>query len=162
MNEESLNRAATFPNPQTICSETAFSFVETTLSSMELVPGDVIMLPATGGVMMECDAVLVEGTCVVDESMLTGESIPITKVKQSPQNLEVSCKVDSSARSRYPTMTKSSLNTICNVSTWYFAEQRFSKERLMRESFARPLSSEQVNKQSYKSSTYIKVLPMVL
>ena len=30
--------------------------------------------------MMECDAVLVEGTCVVNESMLTGESIPITKV----------------------------------------------------------------------------------
>ena len=30
--------------------------------------------------MMECDAVLIEGTCVVNESMLTGESIPITKV----------------------------------------------------------------------------------
>ena len=30
--------------------------------------------------MMECDAVLVDGTCVVNESMLTGESIPITKV----------------------------------------------------------------------------------
>ena len=32
--------------------------------------------------MMECDAVLVEGTCVVDESMLTGESIPVTKVNK--------------------------------------------------------------------------------
>ena len=30
---------------------------------------------------MECDAVLIEGTCVVNESMLTGESIPITKVR---------------------------------------------------------------------------------
>ena len=32
--------------------------------------------------MMECDAVLIEGTCVVNESMLTGESIPITKVRR--------------------------------------------------------------------------------
>jgi len=51
-----------------------------TLSSTELVPGDVVLLPVTGGVSMECDAVLVEGTCVVNESMLTGESIPITKI----------------------------------------------------------------------------------
>ena len=50
------------------------------LSSKELVPGDLILLPTNGGYMMECDAVLIEGTCVVNESMLTGESIPITKV----------------------------------------------------------------------------------
>ena len=43
-------------------------------------PGDVVFLSTSGGFMMECDAVLVEGTCVVNESMLTGESIPITKV----------------------------------------------------------------------------------
>ena len=52
------------------------------MSSVELVPGDVIFLSTNGGFMMECDAVLVEGTCVVNESMLTGESIPITKVKK--------------------------------------------------------------------------------
>ena len=50
------------------------------ISSVELVPGDVILLSTSGGFMMECDAVLIEGTCVVNESMLTGESIPITKV----------------------------------------------------------------------------------
>ena len=49
-------------------------------SSKELVPGDVLLLPTSGGCMMECYAVLIEGTCVVNESMLTGESIPITKV----------------------------------------------------------------------------------
>ena len=53
---------------------------ETEISSVELVPGDVILLPITGGFIMECDAILVEGSCVVNESMLTGESIPITKV----------------------------------------------------------------------------------
>ena len=51
------------------------------LSSLELVPGDVILLPTRGGFTMECDAVLVEGSVVVNESMLTGESIPITKVR---------------------------------------------------------------------------------
>ncbi len=59
-----------------------FVIVVVTLSSMELVPGDVLLLPTAGGHTMECDAVLIEGTCVVNESMLTGESIPITKVSQ--------------------------------------------------------------------------------
>ena len=31
--------------------------------------------------LMHCDAVLIEGTCSMDESMLTGESYPITKVR---------------------------------------------------------------------------------
>lgn len=48
-------------------------------SSHELVPGDVIILPQNS-ITMECDAILIGGSCVVNESMLTGESIPITKV----------------------------------------------------------------------------------
>lgn len=51
------------------------------LSSVDLVPGDTILLPTTGGYTVECDSVLVEGTAVVNESMLTGESIPVTKVE---------------------------------------------------------------------------------
>ncbi|KAG2462182.1 AT133 ATPase, partial [Polypterus senegalus] len=46
--------------------------------STDLVPGDVIVIPANGTIM-PCDAVLVSGTCIVNESMLTGESIPVTK-----------------------------------------------------------------------------------
>ena len=61
-------------------STTFLTFSESTISSVELVVGDVLLLPTTGGIMMECDAVLVEGTCVVNESMLTGESVPITKI----------------------------------------------------------------------------------
>ena len=42
---------------------------ETTAS--QLVPGDVLVIPATGYVM-SCDAVLLTGSAIVDESMLTG------------------------------------------------------------------------------------------
>uniref|UniRef100_A0A8D2J9N3 Polyamine-transporting ATPase 13A3 n=1 Tax=Varanus komodoensis TaxID=61221 RepID=A0A8D2J9N3_VARKO len=46
--------------------------------STDLVPGDVVVVPLNG-MIMPCDAVLVSGTCIVNESMLTGESVPVTK-----------------------------------------------------------------------------------
>ncbi|XP_030228838.1 probable cation-transporting ATPase 13A3 isoform X2 [Gadus morhua] len=46
--------------------------------STDVVPGDVIVIPSNGTIM-PCDAVLVTGTCIVNESMLTGESVPVTK-----------------------------------------------------------------------------------
>ncbi|KAJ8320392.1 hypothetical protein KUTeg_001979, partial [Tegillarca granosa] len=48
------------------------------ISSEDLVPGDVIEIPRSGCVM-QCDAVLISGNCIVNESMLTGESVPVTK-----------------------------------------------------------------------------------
>ncbi|KAI5281621.1 putative Cation-Transporting Atpase 13A3 [Manis pentadactyla] len=46
--------------------------------STDLVPGDVMVIPLNG-IVMPCDAVLINGTCIVNESMLTGESVPVTK-----------------------------------------------------------------------------------
>ncbi|XP_055857682.1 polyamine-transporting ATPase 13A3 isoform X2 [Episyrphus balteatus] len=43
-----------------------------------LVPGDIIEIPSTG-CTLQCDAVLLSGNCILDESMLTGESVPVTK-----------------------------------------------------------------------------------
>lgn len=40
--------------------------------STDLVPGDLMVIPSNGTIM-PCDAVLVTGTCIVNESMLTGE-----------------------------------------------------------------------------------------
>nr|XP_023650602.1 probable cation-transporting ATPase 13A3 isoform X2 [Paramormyrops kingsleyae] len=48
--------------------------------STDLVPGDVIIIPSNG-MMMPCDAALIGGTCIVNESMLTGESVPVTKTQ---------------------------------------------------------------------------------
>ena len=43
------------------------------ISSEDLVPGDVIEIPRRGCIM-QCDAVLISGNCIVNESMLTGGS----------------------------------------------------------------------------------------
>lgn len=43
------------------------------VSTEMLVPGDVIIIPSNGCIL-QCDAVLIAGTCIVNESMLTGEN----------------------------------------------------------------------------------------
>ncbi|CAF1030600.1 unnamed protein product [Rotaria sordida] len=47
--------------------------------SEDLVPGDVIIIRSS--TIMQCDAALLNGNVIVNESMLTGESIPVTKVQ---------------------------------------------------------------------------------
>jgi len=47
------------------------------VSSLDLVPGDILEIPE--GCLMPCDAILLSGSCVMNEAMLTGESIPIVK-----------------------------------------------------------------------------------
>ena len=47
--------------------------VEGVCSEM-LVPGDVIVIPKTG-LKFPCDAVLVSGTAIVNESLLTGKTV---------------------------------------------------------------------------------------
>lgn len=51
---------------------------EEDVNSMDLVPGDCIIIPA-GGILAPCDAALLTGECMVNESMLTGESVPVMK-----------------------------------------------------------------------------------
>ncbi|XP_053650213.1 polyamine-transporting ATPase 13A3 isoform X6 [Cherax quadricarinatus] len=49
------------------------------IGTRELVPGDVLVIPRAG-CTMPCDAVLISGNAIVNESMLTGESVPVTKI----------------------------------------------------------------------------------
>lgn len=49
------------------------------ITTEELVPGDVIEIPSSHEITMTCDAVLLNGNCVLNESMLTGESVPVIK-----------------------------------------------------------------------------------
>lgn len=45
------------------------------MSSLELVPGDCIIIPQEG-LLLPCDAALLAGECLVNESMLTGDALP--------------------------------------------------------------------------------------
>uniref|UniRef100_H3B7S7 Polyamine-transporting ATPase 13A2 n=1 Tax=Latimeria chalumnae TaxID=7897 RepID=H3B7S7_LATCH len=59
----------------TVCRSTG---EEELVSSLDLVPGDCIIIPSDG-LLVPCDAALLTGECMVNESMLTGESIPVLK-----------------------------------------------------------------------------------
>jgi len=47
------------------------------INSSLLVPGDIIEV--TSGSNLPCDCILLSGTCIINEAMLTGESIPVMK-----------------------------------------------------------------------------------
>ncbi len=49
----------------------------TEIDSTELVPGDLIKVP--NNCVLPCDCILVGGICIVNESLLTGESVPVIK-----------------------------------------------------------------------------------
>ena len=47
------------------------------IDSTELVPGDVVVVPE--GMNLPCDIILLSGSAIVNEAILTGESIPVMK-----------------------------------------------------------------------------------
>ena len=51
--------------------------------SPELVIGDIIQLDGKVGQTMSCDVILLTGNVLMNEGMLTGESMPITKIQAS-------------------------------------------------------------------------------
>lgn len=48
-----------------------------TVDSSELLPGDVIVIPHKK--VLPCDLVILTGNVIVNEAMLTGESVPVMK-----------------------------------------------------------------------------------
>ena len=48
-----------------------------TVSSLDLIPGDLIEVPEN--TVIPCDLILLNGSCIMNECMLTGESIPVLK-----------------------------------------------------------------------------------
>lgn len=60
---------------------------EILIQSDELVPGDLVIIPQN--CTLPCDMVLMSGQCVVNESILTGESFPV--IKTPIQKGSISC-----------------------------------------------------------------------
>lgn len=57
------------------------------MSSNDLVPGDIVNVP--DNCVMPCDMILFQGQCIVNESMLTGESVPVIKNGLNPLGEEI-------------------------------------------------------------------------
>lgn len=57
-----------------------------TVPSSELVPGDIYEVSDPSLTVFPCDSVLLSGDCIVNESMLTGESVPISKLPMAEEN----------------------------------------------------------------------------
>ncbi|KAL6452467.1 YPK9 Vacuolar cation-transporting ATPase YPK9 [Candida maltosa Xu316] len=57
------------------------------IDSNDLVPGDVFEVDPSLSIL-PCDALLVNGECVVNESMLTGESVPVSKISANKDTVK--------------------------------------------------------------------------
>ncbi|KAK4919535.1 hypothetical protein LTR66_016789, partial [Elasticomyces elasticus] len=69
----------------------------------DLVPGDVYEVSDPSLTQLPCDSLLLAGDCIINESMLTGESIPVSKV---PITDDVLNYVDLGAASIHPVVAR--------------------------------------------------------
>ncbi|KAL2266535.1 hypothetical protein VTJ83DRAFT_5887 [Remersonia thermophila] len=76
------------------------------VSSSDLVPGDVYEISDPSLTQFPADSLLLSGDCIVNESMLTGESIPVSKIPATDVTLK---RMDLSASVMLPDVAKSFL-----------------------------------------------------
>ncbi|KAH6622255.1 P-type ATPase-like protein [Boeremia exigua] len=75
----------------------------TNIDSSELVPGDVYEVTDPALAQFPCDSLLLSGDCIVNESMLTGESIPVSKIPVTNHSLDL---LDLSASAVHPEIAR--------------------------------------------------------
>ncbi|KAK1760725.1 hypothetical protein QBC47DRAFT_355886 [Echria macrotheca] len=73
------------------------------ISSSDLVPGDVYEVSDPGLGQFPADSLLLTGDCIVNESMLTGESVPVSKTPATDESLR---RLDLSASTVLPEVAK--------------------------------------------------------
>ncbi|KAI7592690.1 hypothetical protein KC343_g17858, partial [Hortaea werneckii] len=73
------------------------------VESSELVPGDVYEITDPNLDQLPCDSLLLSGDCIVNESMLTGESVPVSKTPAVDDTIEM---LNLSASSIHPDVAK--------------------------------------------------------
>ncbi|KAH8702643.1 putative P-type ATPase [Talaromyces proteolyticus] len=77
-----------------------------TVPSTNMVPGDVFEVSDPSLTQVPCDCLLLSGDCIINESMLTGESVPVSK---SPVTDDVLDSLDLKAPSIHPAIAKNFL-----------------------------------------------------
>lgn len=60
-----------------------------TMDCTNMVPGDIFDTSDATLAVFPCDALLLSGDAIVNESMLTGESVPVSKVPVKDENIRV-------------------------------------------------------------------------
>ena len=73
------------------------------VESGELVPGDVYEVSDPSLTQLPCDSLLLAGDCIINESMLTGESIPVSKLPMTDDSLQL---LNLSATSIHPLVAR--------------------------------------------------------
>lgn len=73
------------------------------VDSGDLMPGDVYEVTDPALTQFPCDSLLLTGDCIVNESMLTGESVPVSK---TPTDEEALALLDLSTSSVHPEVAK--------------------------------------------------------
>jgi cation-transporting ATPase 13A2 len=71
--------------------------------SRELVCGDVYEISDPSLAQIPCDCLLLSGDCIINESMLTGESVPESKIPATDAALQV---LNLKATSIHPSLAK--------------------------------------------------------
>ncbi|RVX69518.1 hypothetical protein B0A52_06582 [Exophiala mesophila] len=71
--------------------------------SGDLVPGDVYEVSDPSLSQLPCDSLLLAGDCIINESMLTGESIPVSKIPITDEALHY---IDLGATSIHPSVAR--------------------------------------------------------
>lgn len=73
------------------------------VESGDLVPGDVYEVTDPNLANFPCDSLLLSGDCIVNESMLTGESVPVSKTPATDESLDL---LDLGAASIHPEVAR--------------------------------------------------------
>jgi cation-transporting P-type ATPase 13A2 len=73
------------------------------IESGDLVPGDVYEVTDPSLSQIPCDSLLLSGDCILNESMLTGESVPVSKIPATDESLEL---LDLSSAAIHPEVAK--------------------------------------------------------
>ena len=73
------------------------------VESSDLVPGDIYEVTDPSLSQFPCDSLLLSGDCIVNESMLTGESVPVTKIPATNDALDL---LNLSTSSMHPDVAK--------------------------------------------------------